>query len=168
LTVTAAGVRRGDLRVGLQRLLTGLAGTDAIGLLDRHDEHLAVADGAGSCVLEDRVHDRLHVTARDHALELDLRPQPVGQLGAAVALRDALLAPGSLDLRDGERGEPEAQELCADGLEGLVADERLDLLHDAAGTSLRALEGTGARGMSREPGALANPMSSGAGMNASG
>ena len=45
---------RREVRVGLQRLLTGLAGADPVGLLDRHDEHLAVADRARPRVLEDR------------------------------------------------------------------------------------------------------------------
>ena len=53
---------RREVRVGLQRLLTGLAGADAVGLLDRHDEDLPVADRARSGVLEDGVDDRLHVT----------------------------------------------------------------------------------------------------------
>ena len=35
-----------DARVGLQRLLARLAGADPVGLLDRHHEHLAVADRA--------------------------------------------------------------------------------------------------------------------------
>src|SRR5687767_4285486 len=62
------------LGMGLQGLLTGLAGADPVGLLYGHDEHLAVADLAGAGVLEDRVHDRLHVLAGHDALELDLRP----------------------------------------------------------------------------------------------
>src|SRR5918995_7278779 len=77
----------GHLGMGLQGLLAGLAGADPVGLLDRHDEHLPVADLARAGVLEDRVHDRLHVLGGHDALELDLRPQPVGQLGAAIALR---------------------------------------------------------------------------------
>src|SRR4051812_2436886 len=76
------------VRVRLEDLLARLPGADAVGLLDGHDEHLAVAHGAGPGVLEDRVDDRLHVTVGDHALQLDLRSQVVRDLGAAVALRD--------------------------------------------------------------------------------
>ena len=104
---TALGARAAAPGVGLEGLLAGLAGADPVGLVDRQDEHLAVADRAGAGVLEDRVDDRLHVARRDHALDLDLRAQVVGQLRAAVALGDALLAPGALDLMMRERREPE-------------------------------------------------------------
>ena len=135
----------------LQGLLAGLAGADPVGLLHRHHEHLAVADRARAGVLEDRVDDRLHVLRRDDALDLDLRAQVVRQLRAAVALRDALLAARALDLADGQRGEPELEQLHADRLERLVSDERLDLLHDWV-TSLGV--GAGA-GRSRAAGAVA-------------
>src|SRR5215207_6202351 len=116
-------------RVRLERLLAGLAGADPVGLVDGQHEHLAVADRAGAGVLEDRVDDRLHVPGRDDALDLDLRPQVVGQLGAAVALRDALLTTGALHLHDRQRGESEREQLHADRLERLVPYERFDLLH---------------------------------------
>src|SRR3954468_16201071 len=47
--------RRGSrgVRVGLQCVLAGLAGPDPVRLLHGQDEHLAVADGAGTTVLED-------------------------------------------------------------------------------------------------------------------
>src|SRR4051794_37997258 len=153
--------------MGLQRLLAGLAGADPVGLLDRHHEHLAVADLAGARVLEDRVDDRRHVTRGHHALELDLGPQPVGQLRAPVALGDPLLAPGALDLRDRQRREAEVEELHPDRLDRLVPDVRLALLH-VTGPSF----GVGApRWVSRcgtRPGAALYPTSSGAGMNCSG
>jgi hypothetical protein len=63
---------------------------------------------------------------------LDLRPQPVGQLGAAIALGDALLPPGALDLGDGQGREAQSQQLHADRLERLVPDIGLDLLHVGA------------------------------------
>src|SRR3954452_12480428 len=97
LTVRPSGDRSG-VGVGLEDFLAGLAGPHAVGVVDRQHEDLPVADGPGPRVLEDRVHDRLHVTVGDDALELDLRPQVVRQLRSAVALGDALLAPGSLDL----------------------------------------------------------------------
>src|SRR3954463_756334 len=134
------------VRVGLELLFAALARPDAVGLLDRHDEHLAVADLAGTGVAEDHVHDRLDVMGRDHALELDLRPQPVGQLGAAVALRDASLASRPLDLGDRQGREPEREEIHPDRFERLVPDERFHFLH-YAGTSLGAVAGIlGARG----------------------
>src|SRR3712207_9107554 len=49
--------------------------------------------------------------------------------GAPVALRDALLAPRPLHLRDGHAGEAEVEQLLTDRLEGLMPDEGLDLLH---------------------------------------
>ena len=128
LRSSASAVAR-RVRVRLEHLLAGLARADAVALVDRQHEHLAVADGAGPRVLEDRLHDRLHVTVGDDALQLDLGPQVVRQLRAAVALRDALLSPGALHLADGQRGEPELEQLHADGLERLVADVGLDLLH---------------------------------------
>src|SRR4051812_29688867 len=145
----ARSVDRLGCRVGvrLQRLFARLPRADPVRLLHRQHEHLAVSDGAGARVPEDGVDDRLHVTRGDHALDLHLRPQVVRELRAAVALRDALLAAGPLDLHDGERGEAQVQELHPDRLEGLVPDERLDFLHDA-GTS--CAEGAGRR-RSREP-----------------
>src|SRR4051794_16972466 len=148
----------------LQRFLAGLAGADPVRLLNREDEHLAVPDGARPSVLEDGVDHRLHVAAGHHALELDLRPQPVGQLGAAVALGDPLLTPGALDLRDRQRGEAHVQQLHPDRLERLVPDERLDLFH--AGTS-RVVAAGACPGMTGVA-AGAYPTSSGAGMNCSG
>ena len=123
--------RGGGRRVGvrLQDLLAGLAGPDAVGLLDRKHEHLAVADGAGAAVLQDRVHDRLHVARRDDALDLDLGAEVVRDLRPAVLLGDALLPAGPLHLADGQRGEAERQQLGADGLERLVPDDADDDLH---------------------------------------
>src|SRR4051812_19304437 len=161
---TLRGRLRGDPWVGLQGLLTGFARANPVGLLDRQDEHLAVADRAGACVLEDRLDDRLHVAARDHALELDLRPQPVGQLRAAVALGDALLAPRALDLGDRQGREAQLEQLHPDRLERLVPDECLDLFH--AGTS-RVVAAGAVPGMTGVA-AGAYPTSSGAGMNCSG
>src|SRR3954469_12020555 len=83
----ASGGRRRRAGVDLEDLLARLPGPDAVALLHREHEHLAVAHGAGARVLEDRVDDRLHVAVGHHALELDLGPQVVGQLRAAVALR---------------------------------------------------------------------------------
>src|SRR3954447_20734062 len=125
--------------MGLQDLLAGLAGADAVCLLDGHDEDLAVADAAGARVPEDRVDDGPHVAGRDDALDLDLRAQVVRQLGAAVALGDALLAPGALDLADRQRREPEHQQLRPDRLEGLMAGVRDHPLHAVtAGSGRRA------------------------------
>src|SRR5690242_18328726 len=62
--------RRGRVGVRLERLLPRLARADAIAGLDGKDEHLPVADGARAAVLEDRVHDRLHVAVGHHALDL--------------------------------------------------------------------------------------------------
>src|SRR4051794_27990081 len=154
----------GDARVGLQGLFAGLARANPVGLLDGQDEHLAVADGAGAGVLEDRLDDRLHVTRRHDALELDLRPQPVRQLGAPVALGDSLLTPGALDLRDRQGREPELEQLEPDRLEGLVPDERFDFFH--AGTSRVVAPGATAGRTGVAAGAY--PTSSGAGMNCSG
>src|SRR5688500_16447470 len=80
-------------------------------------------------MLEDRLHHGLDVARRDDAFELDLRAQPVRELRAAVALRDALLAAGALDLGDRERREAEVEQVGADRLERLVTDECLHLLH---------------------------------------
>src|SRR5918997_1446881 len=112
-------------------------GADAVDLLDRHDEHLAVADLARAGVLEDGVDHRRHVARGDHALELDLGAQPVGQRRAAVALGDPLLAARALDLGDREGREAELQQVVADRLERLVSDERLHLLHEAERSDLR-------------------------------
>src|SRR3954468_11584095 len=163
-TGLSPGRLHGDLRVGLQGVLAGLARANPVGLLDRHDEHLAVADRARAGVLEDGVDHRLHVLAGHDAFELDLRPQPVRQLGAAIALRDALLTPGAFDLRDRQGRKAHAQQLHPDGLERLVPDVRLDLLH--AGTS-RVVAAAARPGTAGAP-AGAYPTSSGAGMNCSG
>src|SRR4051794_2835386 len=52
--VPASGDRGGGVGVRLQDVLAGLAGADAVGLLDGQDEHLAVAHRPGPRVLEDR------------------------------------------------------------------------------------------------------------------
>src|SRR5215204_1235432 len=127
----------------LEGLLAVLAGADPVGLLDRHDEHLAVADRSCAGVLEDRLDHDLDVAGGDDALELDLRPQPVGQRRAAVALGDALLAPGALDLGDRERREAELEQVVADRLERLVTDERLHLLHVLETNAAAAARGSG-------------------------
>src|SRR3712207_7954334 len=62
----------------LQRLLAGLAGADPVGLLDRHDEHLAVADRARPRVLEDRVDHGLR--SEEHTSELQSRQYLVCRL----------------------------------------------------------------------------------------
>src|SRR3954470_24002040 len=104
----------------LQDLLAGLAGAHAVGLLDRQDEDLAVAHAAGAGVAQDRVDDAADVAGSDDALDLDLWSQVVRQLGAAVALGDALLAARALDLADRERREPLREQVGADRLERLV------------------------------------------------
>src|SRR5436190_7851686 len=50
---------RGRVRVGLEGLLAGFPGADAVAGLDGDDEHLAVTHRARAAVLEDRVDDRL-------------------------------------------------------------------------------------------------------------
>src|SRR3954451_23165956 len=119
-TLSSLG-RRSGFRMGLEDLLAGLAGPDAIALLHRKDEHLAVAHGPRPRVLEDRVGDRLHVAVGDHALELHLRAQVVRQLRSAVALGDPLLPTRALDLADAQRGKAQGQQLHADRLRRLLA-----------------------------------------------
>src|SRR5256886_12999002 len=152
------------VRMGLQPLLPGLAGADAVGRLDRHDEHLAIADRARAGVLEDRVHDRLHVLISDNALDLDLRPEVVRHRRTAVVLGDPLLPPRPLDLGDRQRREPQLEQLRADRFERLVP--RIGDHHLHAGTSLvvGANPGDPAGPLPAGP----TPMSSGAGMNCSG
>src|SRR5690348_5049229 len=108
-------LRRGA-RMRLEDLLPRLPGTHAIGGLDRQHEQLAVADRPGARVLEDRVDDRLHVAVVHDALDLELGSQVVGELGAPVALGDAALATGPLDLCDRQRREALLEQLGADRL----------------------------------------------------
>src|SRR5215216_6338046 len=69
----------------------GLAGADADGALERHDEDLAVADLAGARRGRDAVDDARHELAGDRHLDLDLGQKAHGVFGAAVDLRMPLL-----------------------------------------------------------------------------
>ncbi len=142
---TVVGVGRGDLAllsllgsdsprdlprlVGLKDLLALLAGANADGFLDWDDEDLPVADPTRAGVREDHLFHDLEVVGLHDDLHLELGPQVDGQLRAAVVLGDAPLAPGPLVLGDRHRRKAPLEQLRADGLEGLMADEGLDLLH---------------------------------------
>src|SRR5215218_8422463 len=124
------GPRRDLLRaMDLQHRIPVLAGADAYRLLHRDHEDLAVAERTRAGVLQDHLRDHAHVLGLDHDLELELRPQVDGQLGAPVVLRDALLPARALVLGDRQTREALLQQLHPNRLEGLVANERLYFLH---------------------------------------
>src|ERR1043166_7775371 len=79
----------------------GLAGADAHGVVESHDEDLAVADLAGLGRRRDRLDGLLDHRGVHCDLDLDLGQEAHGVFGAAIDFGVALLAPVSLDLRDG-------------------------------------------------------------------
>src|SRR3954466_3492155 len=109
-----------------ERVGIGLAGADADGALERHDEDLAVADLAGPGRSGDRLDDAGDEVARDRDLDLELRQEAHGVFGAAVDLGMPLLPAVALHFRDGQPVHAEAGQRVAH----LLELERLDDGHD--------------------------------------
>src|SRR4051812_7038123 len=115
--------------VRLQHFLTRLAGADANRVLDREQEDLPVPDRARAGVLQDRLGDHRGIHVLHHALQLELRPEVDSDRGAAVVLRDPLLASRALHLCDGDAREAALEQFLSDRLERLVPDVCDDHLH---------------------------------------
>ena len=78
---------------------------------------------------QDALHHRLDVGRGDHALDLELGPQVVGELRAAIALGDPLLASRALHLGDRDAREAALEQFLTDRLERLMPDVGDDHLH---------------------------------------
>src|SRR5918992_4228830 len=142
----AIAIDRHLLWVGLQHVLALLAGADADRVLDREHEQLAVADGARAGVPQDRLLDDPDVLRLHDALELELRPQVDGELGAAIVLGDRLLPAGALHLGDREAREAGLEQVRADRLERLVPGVCDDHLHAVTSPARTAAVTRAARG----------------------
>src|SRR6185436_11454154 len=122
-----------------------LAGADADGVLDVEDEDLPIARLPGVGVLQDRVERALDVVVVDHDLQLELWAEEDRRLRAPVALGEALLAAGALDLADAHGRKAHVGQVVADLLERLMPDESLDLLHESLLSPLRMSPEGGSR-----------------------
>src|SRR5690606_3948283 len=91
---------RGSVGACSKRLVSGLAGTDAHGVLEIGDEDLAVADRARRRGRDDRFDRLLDEVVGNRRLDLRLRHEVDGVFRAAVKLRVPLLATNAFDFRD--------------------------------------------------------------------
>src|SRR5262245_21213257 len=86
------------IQLVLNRSRSPLAGTDANRVLDVRDQHLAIADLAAACRIDDGVGDRHRVRVPDHDLELQLGMKVDAVAGALVVADELGLVPGATDL----------------------------------------------------------------------
>src|SRR5688500_10848827 len=99
----------GHLSISVSRadgLPAAFAGADAHAVVERHDEDLAVADGAGVADaggMDDGLDGRLHECVIDGDLELELGQQADLELLAAVDLGEAALPAATADVADGHQ-----------------------------------------------------------------
>src|SRR6056297_1042611 len=110
------------IRAGSERIVAGLAGAHAHGLLDVEHEDLPVADLAGLGRRGDHVDHLVDLIVLHDHLQLDLGHEIHDVLGAAIDLGMAGLPPVALDLRDHQtmharRGERLAHLLELEGLD---------------------------------------------------
>src|SRR3954454_3170760 len=85
---------------GLDRVLAGLAGSDADRFLDGRYKNLAIADPSGLGRLADRLDRSVDHLVEQDDLELHLRQEVDHVLGTAVELGVALLASEALGFDD--------------------------------------------------------------------
>ena len=118
---------------GLHRLLNeserfrvAFAGTDAIGLLDLGDEHLAVTDLAGAGGGLDGFHHAVDQIVVDGDLDLHLGQEVHHVFGTTVDFGLSLLAAEALDFAHGQTLDAQGRQ----GLANLVELEGLDDGHD--------------------------------------
>src|SRR5690606_12708286 len=103
-------------------LVARLAGADAVHLLERGDEDLAVADFTRLRGFDDRLDHALGEIIPYRDLDLDLRQEVDDVLGASIELRVSPLPPEALDLRDGHALDAHFGQRVAD----IIQSERLD------------------------------------------
>src|SRR5690606_16616736 len=108
--------------VGSERIGVDLAGADADDLVERDDEHLAVADLAGARGAGDGLERGVEHLVRHRGLDLELGQEVDDVFGAAVQLGMALLPAEALDLGDGQARHAG----IAEGFAHLVELERPD------------------------------------------
>src|SRR4051812_87142 len=120
-------------RDGSQRVAVSLPGADAHRVLDLDHENLAVADLPGFGGAGDRLNDAVGAIVRHHDLDLDLGQEIHGVFCAAIDLGVALLTTETLDLADGQAGDPELGQRVAHVFELERLDDGGDELHDAPG-----------------------------------
>src|ERR1700734_3072253 len=106
----------------LKRVAVGFAGADAYGMVERHDENLAVADLAGARRGGDRL-DRLGRSIGGHRdLDTYLGQEVHCIFGATIDFSVTLLSPIALDLGDGHSGDADRRQRLPD----IVQLERFD------------------------------------------
>src|SRR5215813_11928381 len=130
-----------------QRVGVGLAGADADRVADVGDEDLSVADLPGLGGSRDRIDHLVDAIGRHRHLDLHLRQEVHGVLGAAINFGVAFLAAIALHLGDGHAADAEPRERVAHVLELEWLDDGNDELHGTPpGTlkrSRRTTEGAG-------------------------
>src|SRR5688500_5543026 len=113
----------------LERVVPGFAGADPDQAVDGDGPHLAVPDLARPGGLHHHVDDVVDVVGFDEYLELHLRDERHGVLGAPVHLRLAGLAAIALNLAGGHPQDPERPQGVSHVLEAVGLDDRRDEMH---------------------------------------
>ena len=119
----------GQSNADLQRRCADFRGADANRSVQIGDEYLAVADLARLSLRDDRFDRALELVVFDNDFELDLWHKVDHVLATAVRLRVALLPAEAADLGDGHSGQADLDQHVLNGIELVVPDDRLDLLH---------------------------------------
>src|SRR5215472_5795731 len=119
-----------------------LSGSNANGLLDRHDKDLAVADLLSPGGVLDRLHGAFDERVVEHHLDLDLWQKVYHVFCPAIDFGMPFLPAEALDLADGHAGHADLVQRVFYLVELERLDDRFDLLHGL----------TIASGAQREPG----------------
>src|SRR5690606_8270955 len=114
---------------GSDGVLAFLFGPDSNGLFDVRDEHLAVADLAGSGGLHDRGNSRVEPAIGNHQFDFDLRQEIHRVFTAAIDFGRAFLAPETFHFSDGHAFDAYVPKGILLFLELEWFDDRFDFFH---------------------------------------
>src|SRR5262249_12832658 len=124
------------IAAALDGIGTRLPGPDSHDVVNCRYPDLAVTDLVGTRRLGDRVDDTRDGNLVDENLDLDLRGEGHGVLGAAVHLSVALLATEALRLSDGHPVGPDRLESGLNLIESERLDDRSDEHHRTSPASV--------------------------------
>jgi len=130
-------VEEGRLR-DLDRCRSAFAGADTDNVIDRADEHLAVADLAALRRLADGFNGGVRRRIVNHDLDLHLRQKIDGVLGPTVQFRVALLPTEPFDLIHGQALDPDVMQGIFDIAQFVWADDGTTLPRQAMRNGYRA------------------------------
>src|SRR5262245_14125609 len=140
----SAGPPTSSTRGSSEGVGTRLSRADAVGLLEREDEHLAVADLARPRVLQDHVDHLIDAIVVHGDLELHLGNEVDRILGAAVDLGVPALPAEALGLDRRDAGDAGLAERLGDVVQDVRLDNRDHELHRRArvGRAARLIAGS--------------------------